>query len=162
MRPARVLVLASIAFCLAEALWLYWFVTAHGFSAREKPSKLEAVLARHARRIASPPGARELKNPLSSTPWPSRRRGITSRITAPSATPTTEAGKRRSTRASIRQLPICSKRFRRISPTGRSSTSSRMGFASPACRAGVERTRKTGSLFCSYGIYRESPPRNSS
>lgn len=68
MRIARVLALASIALCLAVGLWMYWFVTAHGFSARDKPSKFEAFLARHARRIASPPGARDLKNPVRPTP----------------------------------------------------------------------------------------------
>ncbi len=68
MRPLKVFALAGITLCLALGLWLYWFVTTHGFSAREKPSKLEAFLARHARRIASPPGARELKNPLAPTP----------------------------------------------------------------------------------------------
>lgn len=67
MRPAKIVALAVIALCLALGLWLYWFVTAHGFSAREKPSKLEAFLARHARRIASPSGAREMKNPVSPT-----------------------------------------------------------------------------------------------
>jgi mono/diheme cytochrome c family protein len=64
----KVFGLAIVALCLAAGLWAYWFVTAHGFSAREKPSALEAVLARHARRIASAPGARELKNPVSPTP----------------------------------------------------------------------------------------------
>ena len=39
----------------------------HGFSAREKPSRLEAFLARHARRIATPAGARDLKNPYRPT-----------------------------------------------------------------------------------------------
>lgn len=68
MRLAKVLALASIALCLGVGLWMYWFVTAHGFSARDKPSKVEAFLARHARRIASPPGARGLKNPARSTP----------------------------------------------------------------------------------------------
>lgn len=68
MRPLKVFALAGIALCLAVGFWMYWFVTAHGFSAREKPSKLEAFLARHARRIASPAGARELKNRVSPTP----------------------------------------------------------------------------------------------
>ena len=68
MRRLKVFALAGIALCLALGFWLYWFVTTHGFSAREKPSKLEAFVARHARRIASPPGARELKNPLGPTP----------------------------------------------------------------------------------------------
>jgi mono/diheme cytochrome c family protein len=48
--------------------WVYWFVSVHGFSAREKPTKLEAFLAGHARRIATPAGARNLKNPLDPTP----------------------------------------------------------------------------------------------
>lgn len=47
---------------------LIWFLKAHGFSARDKPSRLEAVLAGHARRIAAPPGARELKNRVQPTP----------------------------------------------------------------------------------------------
>ncbi|MCZ2078955.1 MAG: c-type cytochrome [Bryobacterales bacterium] len=58
----------SVALCVSAGLWVYWFVTAHGFSAREKPTRLEAVLARHARRIASPPGARDLKNPVNPAP----------------------------------------------------------------------------------------------
>jgi mono/diheme cytochrome c family protein len=47
---------------------LYWYVTAHGFSARDKPNKVEAFLARNARKLATPPNATVLQNPLSSTP----------------------------------------------------------------------------------------------
>ncbi len=68
MRLARVLALASITLCLGVGLWMYWFVTTHGFSARDKPSKVEAFLARHARRIASPPEAQNLKNPVPPAP----------------------------------------------------------------------------------------------
>lgn len=39
----------------------------HGFSAREKPSRVEAFLARHARKIATPSGAKELRNPYQPT-----------------------------------------------------------------------------------------------
>lgn len=39
-----------------------------GFSAREKPSRLEEFLARQARKIATPANARELKNPSPLTP----------------------------------------------------------------------------------------------
>jgi mono/diheme cytochrome c family protein len=42
-------------------------ITRHGFSAREKPSRLEEFLARQARRIATPAGAKELKNPYPVT-----------------------------------------------------------------------------------------------
>ncbi len=52
---------------LLGVAWVYWFVSSHGFSAREQPTRIEAYLARHARRIATPRGARDLKNPLSPT-----------------------------------------------------------------------------------------------
>ena len=48
--------------------YLYWFVTRHGFSAREKPTRLEAFLARRARVLATPAGIRRLSNPLVSSP----------------------------------------------------------------------------------------------
>lgn len=42
-------------------------IARHGFSAREKPSRVEEFFARHARRIATPAGAKELKNPYPAT-----------------------------------------------------------------------------------------------
>ena len=45
-----------------------WYMKNHGFSARQKPAALEVYLARHVRRLASPPDARSLKNPLEPTP----------------------------------------------------------------------------------------------
>jgi len=56
-----------LAAVLLGGVWVYWFVSSHGFSARDKPSVFEAYLARHARQIATPRGARESKNPLSPT-----------------------------------------------------------------------------------------------
>jgi mono/diheme cytochrome c family protein len=53
---------------LGGGSWLYWFVTRHGFSAREKPSALEAFLARRARGLATPPGVKQMRNPLRPTP----------------------------------------------------------------------------------------------
>ena len=63
----RLLILAALTFVAIIAGGVYWLLTAHGFSAREKPSQLEAFLARHARRIATPGGARDLKNPIKKT-----------------------------------------------------------------------------------------------
>ena len=60
--------IAILLILAAVGAWLYWFLKVHGFSARDKPSAFEALLARHARRIAAPPGAKDLKNPLSPTP----------------------------------------------------------------------------------------------
>lgn len=69
VKRKKVVFLAGFVFLLlGGGGWLYWFLSSHGFSAREKPTKLEAFLARHARRIATPSGARELKNPLAPTP----------------------------------------------------------------------------------------------
>jgi len=43
-------------------------ISRHGFSAREKPTWVEEFFARHARRIATPSGARDVKNPYPLTP----------------------------------------------------------------------------------------------
>ncbi|MGH9804906.1 MAG: c-type cytochrome [Candidatus Acidiferrales bacterium] len=67
MRIKAVLLVAALAL-LAGAVALGVWVARHGFSAREKPSWVEAYLVRHARRIATPAGARELRNPYPLTP----------------------------------------------------------------------------------------------
>ena len=67
-RFAGALAIGGVVFILGAGSWLYWFVTRHGFSAREKPSALETVLARHARRVATPSDAKALRNPVSATP----------------------------------------------------------------------------------------------
>lgn len=43
------------------------YISNRGFSAREEPSWIEELMARHARRIATPAGAMELKNPFPQT-----------------------------------------------------------------------------------------------
>lgn len=48
---------------LVAAGFLFWVIRYHGFSAREEPSRIEAMLAGHARRIATPAGAKSLQNP---------------------------------------------------------------------------------------------------
>ncbi|HEV8718004.1 MAG TPA: c-type cytochrome [Candidatus Binatia bacterium] len=67
MRIGRSLVLFCVLALFAGALWFYWHLTAHGFSARVKPSALEAFLAEKARALATPSGAKALKNPLDPT-----------------------------------------------------------------------------------------------
>jgi mono/diheme cytochrome c family protein len=47
---------------------LSWFLHTHSFSARDKPLALEAWVARHLRRLAFPPGARTMHNPLTPSP----------------------------------------------------------------------------------------------
>lgn len=46
---------------------MFLWVRSHGFSARAEPSWIEAKLARHARRIATPANAKNLKNPVQMT-----------------------------------------------------------------------------------------------
>jgi len=64
-RSAAVVLIVAL---LGSAGGLYWYVTRHGFSAREPPSRLEAWLARRARGLATPADAKRMKNPLAATP----------------------------------------------------------------------------------------------
>jgi mono/diheme cytochrome c family protein len=68
MRIGKAILLVSVVLLLVVGLWLYWTLTHHGFSAREQPSSIEAFLARKARGLATPAGAKTLKNPLAPTP----------------------------------------------------------------------------------------------
>ncbi len=63
----KVLIVVATVF-LAGLSYLGAAIARHGFSAREKPSKFEEFLARHARKIATPAGAKELKNPYLINP----------------------------------------------------------------------------------------------
>src|SRR3990172_2020606 len=52
---------------VTAAVYLAVAVARHGFSAREKPSRVEEFFARHARRIATPSDAKQLRNPYPAT-----------------------------------------------------------------------------------------------
>jgi len=58
---------AVLGIFVAAAGYVMWAIKSHGFSAREEPSRIEAWLARHARRIATPADAKSLKNPVHTT-----------------------------------------------------------------------------------------------
>jgi len=58
-----VIILAALAGVISFVIWF----RNHGFSAHEKPSWIETVLARNARKIATPADAKELKNPQPVT-----------------------------------------------------------------------------------------------
>jgi len=68
MRIGKAGLVFAVLLLLVMGLWFYWSLTKHGFSAREKPSGIEAFLARKARGLATPAEAKALKNPLPSTP----------------------------------------------------------------------------------------------
>lgn len=68
MTRLRALVLGGTLLLAAAGLWTFRAARAHGFSAREKPSVLEAYLARQARSLATDPAVRGRKNPVELTP----------------------------------------------------------------------------------------------
>ncbi|HKZ51742.1 MAG TPA: cytochrome c [Candidatus Acidoferrales bacterium] len=64
----RTIALIGLVIIAAAAVAFGLALAGRGFSAREKPSWLEELLARNARKIATPTGARALKNPIAPTP----------------------------------------------------------------------------------------------
>lgn len=68
MRSLKIGLLAAALAIGGLVVWTVWNVRSHGFSAREKPAPYETFLARQARRLASEPDAKSLKNPIEATP----------------------------------------------------------------------------------------------
>ena len=68
MSRGRIILVAALVAVLAIVLSFVWWIRSHGFSARAKPSRMEAMLARHIRRIATDPGVKTRTNPLQATP----------------------------------------------------------------------------------------------
>lgn len=66
-RRGRVASLVLVFLACVGAAAGYGYVTTHGFSAREKPSAIEAFLARKARGLATPAGVGAMKNPVEPT-----------------------------------------------------------------------------------------------
>lgn len=66
MRAAVASIVTLLLVLALVAGIVLWLLT-HGFSASEKPSALEAFLARHARTIATPSEAKTLRSPLAPT-----------------------------------------------------------------------------------------------
>lgn len=64
------MVLAALLLVVVVAAggWLYLRKGMHGFSAREDPSRMEAMVAGYARATAMPASAKERKNPVVLTP----------------------------------------------------------------------------------------------
>ncbi|HRJ19718.1 MAG TPA: c-type cytochrome [Bryobacteraceae bacterium] len=64
----RRVILGAVLLLPAGAVWTYWFVVHHSFSARVAPAQLEATVARNLRRLGTEPRFRDLKSPLHMTP----------------------------------------------------------------------------------------------
>jgi mono/diheme cytochrome c family protein len=58
----------AVLLTLVAVFGLFAFLRTHGFSAREKPTALEAFIARRVRRLAMPRAVRELRNPIKPSP----------------------------------------------------------------------------------------------
>lgn len=63
MRRLRISLLC-VGLIAASALSFVWYLRSHGFSARMKPSKIEAYLARKVRGLAIDPAVRNRMNPV--------------------------------------------------------------------------------------------------
>lgn len=67
MTIGKWMALTAIVIVAASGAWMYWFLTQHGFSARATPMRIEAFIARHVRRLATPPEAKRMQNSLQPT-----------------------------------------------------------------------------------------------
>ncbi len=68
MTRRRKITLTVASFVLVLLGYSISAILRHGFSAREKPSSVEAFLAGHARRIATPSDAKTRRNPFAPSP----------------------------------------------------------------------------------------------
>ena len=66
--PFRGIAAGAALLIFVAGLGVFTFLRAHTFSAREKPTPLEAFVARRVRRLATPPAVREVRNPIETTP----------------------------------------------------------------------------------------------
>jgi len=62
------IVIVALVILVLAGIGFWWIESARGFSARQEPTKLEAVLARNTRLLAIPSSAKSLRNPLPLTP----------------------------------------------------------------------------------------------
>ena len=68
MRSFRGIAAGAALLIFVAGLGAFAFLRTHTFSSREKPTALEAFVARRVRRLATPPTVRELRNPIEPTP----------------------------------------------------------------------------------------------
>lgn len=67
MVKARSNLLIVVCMLLLLIGLLLWGISSHGFSARERPSAIEVILARRVRSLATPAGASKMRNPVDKT-----------------------------------------------------------------------------------------------
>src|SRR5262245_22677272 len=68
MSKATAILFVCVLAIIGVGLWFAWTLKKVGYSAREKPSRVEAFFAGRLRHLATPAHARDRKNPLGPTP----------------------------------------------------------------------------------------------
>lgn len=68
MRKVILSVAATLIGVAVIFVGLLWYISGRGFSAREEPTWLEEIMARNARKIATPADAKTLPNPRHNKP----------------------------------------------------------------------------------------------
>ena len=66
MRIVKASIIAVILLLTLSGMWFYHYFRGHGFSAREKPSRIEQFFAVRVRYLAMPPSAAAMKNPFAA------------------------------------------------------------------------------------------------
>ena len=66
MKKLRIGVLFFVALAALSG-WIVWYLRSRGFSAREKPNRIEAYLARKVRSLAVDPAVRDRRNPVEQS-----------------------------------------------------------------------------------------------
>jgi len=66
MRIVKASIIAVILLLTLSGMWFYHYFRGHGFSAREKPSRIEQFIAVRVRYLAMPPSAATMKNPFAA------------------------------------------------------------------------------------------------
>jgi mono/diheme cytochrome c family protein len=67
LRARDIIAISLVLIGGAGTVWGLSYVRGHGFSAREKPSAIEAYFARRVRWLATPAGVRDMVNPVEPT-----------------------------------------------------------------------------------------------
>ena len=154
MYVSRKILLTMLVVLLASGAALYWFVTSHGFSAREKPTSYEAWLARRARSLATEPGSRDLKNPVVATPLnvAEARDHFADHCAVCHAN--NGSGETTMGRNMYPPAPDMRKSDTQNLTDGERFTSSGTEYDSPECPSGEVKMTRTGNLCTSFGGFR--------
>src|SRR5215472_5935759 len=122
MSRLRIFLLACLALIILGAAYGVVLIR-HGFSAKEEPSAIEKLVARTVRNLSIPASARRQTNPWKPTPENLEEARDRFLARCAGCHGTDGSGVTQRAAISIPSRPICARRERRTSPTGKSTTS---------------------------------------